>query len=500
MLISAIIVSSFSLASRILGLFRDRLLASNIGASDLLDTYYAAFRLPDLVFNAFILGALGSAFIPVFLGIHSKDKQSAWSLASTLLNYVTLVSVLVGALAYIFAPSLVFILAPGFDPIKQHATVGLTRIMLLGIVFLGISNVLSSVLNSFNKFFATSLSPVFYNLGIIFGILVLYPRIGPNGLAYGVVIGAIAHLMIQIPAALAGGFSWRPIFGFTKDVQQVLKLMIPRTFALIATQLNATISIVIGSTLGTGSVAIFNLASNLQTFPIGLIGIPFAMTAFPALAQAWADNDLAKFSKAFSLTFRRILFFIVPVSIFLLLLRAHIVRLVLGAGVFDWRQTILTSRTLGYFAISIFAQALIPVVARAFYAVKDTKTPVLVSISYMAINAVLSWKLSGIMGISGLALSFSLVTIAQLSTLWFILRLRLGDLSDDVIWESALKISLASVVSGLGLYGTLWMVNPLVDTHTYVGLLVQAFSAFLVGSIIYMIFMYSWGKKEILYE
>jgi len=500
MLASAFVVSFFSLLSRIMGLFRDRLLAGEIGAGDVLDTYYAAFRVPDLVFNTFILGAVGSAFIPVFLGSYAKNKERAWELAVTLLNYITLIAIFFACIAYIFAPYIVSLTAPGFNSMKQAETVLLTRIMLAGTVFLGISNVLSGIQNAFKRFLASSIAPVLYNAGIIFGIVVLWPRYGAAGLAYGVVIGACFHLLIQVPSLVREGFSWRPQFNITSDIKEVLTLMVPRTIALTATQINEMVNTVIGSTLRAGSVAIYNLAYNLQIFPIGLIGIPFALTAFPAFAQASAENDKKKFSDAFSLTFRRILFFVVPASIFLLLLRAHVVRLVLGTGVFDWTQTILTARTLGFFSLSIFAQALIPLLSRAFYALKDTRTPLLVSLIYLAINIGISWKLASVLGIAGLALSFSLVTIAQCLTLWFALRMKVGDLHDDLIWESTLKISLASIVSGLCMYAMLFFVARYVDTHTYVGLLTQAGISSFVGGCVYVALVYSWGKREILYE
>lgn len=500
MLYSAILVSLLSLLSRILGLVRDRLLAGHIGAGDVLDSYYAAFRLPDLVFNTFVVGAVGSAFIPVFLGRFSKDKDAAWKLASALLNYVSAAATVFAVIAYVLAPYIISFTAPGFSAVKQADTVVLTRIMLAGTVLLGISNVCSGILNSFNRFFTSSLAPVLYNAGIIFGIMVLWPRFGARGLAYGVVVGAFFHVAVQIPGLIQGGFRWRPAFSITPDVKEVIRLMVPRTFALVATQINEMVNTIIGSTLRSGSVAIYNLAYNLQIFPIGLIGIPFALTAFPALAQAWAQQDTAKFSRAFSLTFRRILFFVVPASIFLLLLRAHAVRLVLGTGVFDWTQTILTARTLGYFSLSIFAQALIPVLARAFYALKDTRTPLIISLIYLALNIGISWRLASVLGIAGLALSFSLVTIAQCLTLWFVLSLRVGDLHDDSIWEAALKISLASIISGLCLYGTLFAAARFVDTHTFVGLLIQAAVASCVGGGAYIALVYTWSKRELFYE
>lgn len=483
----AIIIAFFSLLSRILGLVRDRLLFSTFGAGDVLDTYYAAFRLPDLIFNTLVLGALSAAFIPVFLEYWHKDKEQAWKIANSVLNIILVVLLVLGILGFYFAPEIVSMIAPGFDLEKRLVTAELTRIMLIGIIFLGLSNIASSMLNAFKRFTAFAIAPVMYNIGIITGIIALVPIMGVQGLAWGVVLGAFLHFFVQLPAIARLGFRYALRFDWRmRGVWKIGALMLPRTFGLAINQINQVVSTVIGSTLAIGSVAIFNAANNLQTVPIGIFAIPIALAYFPLFSEAWVKKDIPQLIQAFSKAMRRILFIAIPSSIFIILLRAHIVRLILGAGAFDWTDTILTARTLSFFAISLFAQSLIPLIARVFYALQDTKTPVIVSAVSLALNIYLSIKLSMTMGVAGLALGLSIASIWNVLVLWLLLRKRLGDLDDARVFGSIMKISLLSIIAGWAMYGMLFALAPLVDTHTGIGLLVQALCSGIVGLVIYL--------------
>ncbi|MEK7189114.1 MAG: murein biosynthesis integral membrane protein MurJ [Patescibacteria group bacterium] len=483
----AIIIAAFSLLSRGLGLFRDRLLFSTFGAGDTLDTYYAAFRLPDLIFNTLVLGALSAAFIPVFLEYWHKDKQEAWRIANSILNVILITLFILGLLAFIYAPELIRFIAPGFDLEKRLATAELTRIMLIGILFLGLSNVTSSILNAFKRFTAFAIAPVAYNIGIILGILLLVPLFGIEGLAWGVVLGAFLHFLVQFPSLARLGFKYSPSVNLTlPGVRRIGWLMLPRTFGLAASQINQVVSTIIGSTLAVGSVAIFNAANNLQNVPIGIFAIPLALAYFPLFSEAWVKKDVPHLIASFSKAMRRILFIAIPSSIFIILLRAHIVRLVLGAGAFDWTDTILTARTLSFFAISLFAQSLIPLIARVFYALQDTKTPVIVSALSLGLNIYLSLKLSLSMGVAGLGLGFSIASIANVLVLWLLLRHRLGDLDDLRVFAGAMRITLFSIIAGWALYAMLYITAPYVDTQTGVGLLAQACVSGAAGLAVYL--------------
>jgi putative peptidoglycan lipid II flippase len=483
----AIIIALFSLLSRILGLVRDRLLFSTFGAGDVLDTYYAAFRLPDLIFNTLVLGALSTAFIPVFLEYWHKDKEKAWRIANSVLNIMLVILVVLALLAFYFAPEMISWIAPGFDIEKRLITAELTRIMLIGIIFLGLSNIASSILNAFKRFTAFAIAPVMYNIGIILGIIILVPMFGIQGLAWGVVLGAFLHFFVQLPAIARLGFRYNLSFDFRmRGVRKIGALMLPRTFGLAISQINQVVNTIIGSTLVVGSVAVFNAANNLQNVPIGIFAIPIALAYFPVFTDAWVNKDIPKLVASFSKAMRRILFITIPSAIFIILLRAHIVRLILGSGEFNWTDTILTARTLSFFAISLFAQSLIPLIARVFYALQDTKTPVIVSVMSLLLNITLSYHFSLTMGVAGLALGFSIASIANVFVLWLLLRKRLGDLDDHKVSSSIMRISLISVVAGWIMYAVLFGIAPLVDTHTGFGLMLQAGGAGVVGLAVYL--------------
>ncbi len=494
----AIIIALFTVVSKILGLLRNRLLASQFGAGDVLDTYFAAFKIPDLVFNILILGALSASFIPVFVSSWNKDKEETWRMTNSVLNILLLALILISLILFAFAPQLMNLIAPGFDATKQVATADLTRIMLLSVIFFTLSNVISGVLNSFRRFVSFSLAPVMYNIGIIFGIMVLVPKYGTAALAWGVVLGAFLHLLVQLPSVFKVGFRYRWILDFKHQaVKKIFKLMIPRALGLAVTQINQLVIVIIASTLAVGSVAVFNFANDLQSFPISIFGVSLAIAAFPVFSQAFSQNDNYKFVTHFSKTFRRIVFLIIPASLMILLLRAQIVRLVLGAGQFDWTDTILTARTLGYFAVSLFAQALIPLLARSFYAKQDTRTPVIISLISMTINIVLAYSLSRLMGIAGLGLAFSIASIVNMLLLVLVLRHKVGNLDDRKIIKSTIKIVVLAALMGGVIQWLKYIIAPLVDMQTFVGVFLQAAGAIIGGSLVYLLLSLFFKSEEI---
>lgn len=484
----AIIIAFFSVCSRILGLLRDHLLASKFGAGEVLDTYYAAFKLPDLIFNTLVLGALSVAFIPVFLEHWTKDKEEAWKIATSFLNLLFIVFLIFSIIFFIFAPQLVStIIAPGFDAERTAQTVNLTRIILISILFFGISNVASSILNSFKKFIAYSLAPVVYNLGIIIGILFLVPRYGNTGLALGVVLGSILHLFVQLPSVLKLGYRWKPTLAISPAVKRIGSLMLPRIFALAANQISKLVTTTIASTLAVGTIAIYNLADNLQSFPTGIFGISLAISAFPYFSETATNGNFAKFDDHFSITFRRILFLIIPSSVLILLLRAQIVRLVLGGGLFSWADTVFTLDTLGYFSLSLFAQALIPLLTRAFYAFQNTKTPVIISVISLAINIILAFILGKLMGVAGLALAFSIASIINFILLIAVLKIKLHFLREGKIIISLMKITVASLIMAISIQLAKYFVGSRVNMDTFAGVFTQAAIGALIGIASFLI-------------
>jgi len=506
--VAAALIALSSLASRFLGVVRDRILAGQFGAGTTLDIYYAAFRVPDLIYNLIVLGALSSGFIPIFTALIKDFKcergqncdptalnRGAWDLASNILNYLFLGLGVLSLIGIIFAPELTRLITPGFNPEQQTTTAVLTRIMFLSPLFLGISGIFGGILQSFKRFLIYSLAPVFYNLGIIVGALFFIPWFGVYGLAWGVVLGAFLHMVIQIPTVYQLGFRYQ--FKFRRGdaaTLKIAKMMVPRTLSLAISQINLVIVTVLASNLVSGSLAIVNFANNLQAFPIGIFGISFAIAAFPSLAATAFDKE--KLTANFSQSFRQILFFIIPATVLIIVLRAQLVRVVLGTGKFDWQDTILTMNTLGLFALSLFAQATIPLLVRVFYARHNSKTPFYIGLFTVAVNTVLALWLAPRFGVIGLALAYSIDNILNFVLLWVWLSAKVGNLDLRRILEAVTKFIISAFAAGGAAQITKVLIWPFIDMTKFSGVFWQLMAAGLAGVLIYGFFCYLFSSEE----
>ncbi len=497
---AAVLIAFAGIASRFLGFVRDRILASQFGAGDILDAYYTAFRLPDLVYGFLVLGALSAAFVPVFTELVTQEKkEEAWRLTSGVLH-TTLFSIgCFSVLGILFASVITDFLAPGFDTEKKALVTELTRIMLLAPFFLSASAVFGGVLVSFKQFAAYSFAPVFYNIGIIFGALFLAPMFGPDGLAWGVVLGSFFHLAIQYPAMYRAGFryQWGLLTAWKdENVRRVLKLMIPRSLGMAVNQISLLVMTIFASTLVSGSLAAFTLANNIQSVPLGLFGIAFSLAVFPALASFSAKKRDKDFFLMFAETGRKILFFVVPLSIFIIIFRAQCVRVILGSGNFDWQDTITTFEVLKFLAISLFAQSLIPLFARAFFALQNTKTPLYIALVSEAIHIALIPLLLPYYQVQGLAIAFSISTIINFTLLYFFLRKSLSFWEDRLIVWPVAKIFLAAIAAGIvaQVSKSIFALTTN-ELDTFIEVFLQLFIGFAIGSSTYVLFAH-WLKVE----
>lgn len=494
---AAFVITLAGLASRVLGLLRDRFLASSFGAGDALDVYYAAFRIPDLIYNLLILGALSAAFIPVFTGLINKKKEEgneeAWKLANGILNLAIIFIIGISLLMAIFAPYLMKILTPGFSPEKMETAVLFTRIMFLSPLFLGISGIFGGILTSFKRFLIYSIAPIMYNIGIIIGILFLVKPFGLAGLAWGVVLGALLHMLIQYPAAKHLGFkhSWAFLAPLQNiEVRKVFRLMIPRVLGIAVNQINLLVITGFASTLAAGSLAIFNFAQNLQSVPLGVFGVSFSIAAFPALSVFAARKENGNFIKSFSETFRQILFFVIPLSVFILVLRAQLVRVILGAGKFDWEDTVLTLQCLGIFSLSLFAQSAVPLLARSFYALQDTKTPFYIALATEVVSIISVLLLIGNLGVIALAIAFSIASVIQMLLLLFVLRTRFDNLDDKKIIKSVSKIAIASFLAGVSIQAMKYAVAHFAKLDTFFEIFAQLAIPGAAGVLVFVLICY----------
>ena len=501
-------VAGSSLLSRFLGIFRDRILAGEFGAGDTLDIYYAAFRIPDLVFNLLVLGTLSAGFVPIFTGliknplskikgIFSWEKNGeAWELASSILSIIGLMLIIFCGVGILAAPLFMKLIAPGFTEENRAIATSLTRIMFLSPLLLGISSVFGGILQSFKRFFVYSLSPILYNVGIIIGVLYLVPVFNIYGLAIGVVLGALLHLAVQIPLIIKLGFRLKLRFNLKdRNVREIGRMMFPRAMSLAISQINLLVITVIASTLVSGSLAVFNFANNIQSFPVGVFGISFAVAAFPTLsAVAFSRRKLVY---NFSSAIRQILFFVVPATVLLITLRAQIIRVILGTGAFDWEDTVLTLRTLGFFAISLFAQATLPLLVRMFYARHNSLTPFIIGLASALANVFLSIWLAAKFGVAGLALAFSISSIINFVLLWLALRLEIGEMDEIKILTATIKFSAAAVAAGITVQGLKFFISPYVDMTKLWGVLTQGLLAGLFGCFIYIAVCSFLGSEEL---
>lgn len=499
---AATILGIASLVSRIVGLLRERVLTTTFGAGDVFDAFVTAFRVPDMIFNLLVLGALSAAFIPLFTGKLVKGKKGrkeAFDLAVAVLNVLVLAVGVLAVLFAFFAPQLVPLIAPGFAGEKLKLAIALSRIMALQPVLLSVSFVFSGVLNSFKRFVVYALAPVLYNAGIIFGVLVLVPRWGVTGLAWGVVLGAALHMLIQLPSVLVVGWRWRPKLAWSaSDVRTLWHMMVPRMVGLAAVQVNLLVVSILGSGLLAGSIAVFHLANNVQYLPVGIFGIAFAQAAFPTMAEQVARRKMRAFRDTLARVMRYILFFVVPVSLFFFLLRAQIIRVLFGAGAFDWEDTILTFETFGWLIMSIFAQALIPLLAKAFYVQQNTRTPVIISVGSMVLNVVLAVWLAPSMGVQGLALAFSVSAIVNVLLLLSVLHWQLNGLNDREVLTSLARITLAAIMAGIVVQVLKYPVAAAVNMHRFWGVFVQLMVAGGGGALVYLLIMWMLGSEELI--
>ena len=487
---AAVVIAGATLMSRLVGLVRDRVFVHYFGAGPTMDAYYAAFKIPDLIYNLLIVGALTAGFIPTFtkLFYSQDDKTAAWRLVNNVINIVGAALLVLSSLGMIFTGPLTRVIAPGFAGETAKLVIIFTRIMLISPVLLGISMVVGGVLQSLKQFALYSVAPIFYNLGIIIGATLLARSavLGKSALAWGVVLGALLHAGIQLYGAYHSGWRWRwQLAVRDPETKTIGKLMVPRTLGLAITQVNAVVVTVLASLLPAGSVTVYNLANNLQGVPTGLIGIPFALAVFPVLAGMAAEKNGDGFIQHLAATTRQILFLIIPVSLLVLLLRGQIVRVVLESGQFDRAAIIATANTLAFFALGLFAQALIPLYARAFYALANTKTPFTLGVIAELIAVIAALLLMKPLGVAGLALASAIGAIVNSALLVVALRLQAGALEDEKMASLLLRVALPTLAMGVIIQLLKYPLAKLFDLDHFWGIGLQGLIAGSAGLLAY---------------
>lgn len=489
----ATIIMLTVMLSKFLGLIRDRLL-THIFPPDNISIFFAAFGIPDIIFQLLIFGALSVAFIPVFSEyLEGRSPGEAFKLAGSILNLALII--LSGAIivALIFIDPLTSLIAPGFSPEQHLQTVNLTKVILLGQLFLVIGSLFSGILQSFQRFIVPALAGVFYNLGIILGIILFAGSLGIMSAAVGVVIGAILHFLIQLPVVLSIGF--RPKFllrFFHLGVKEIVGLMSVRSLGLAAELVNERVSVALASLISVQSVTYLTLSQHLQVVPISLFGATIAQAALPVLSSEKARGKMEEFKITLLTTLHQVLFLALPATAILIVLRIPAVRLTFGASQFDWEATVLTGQTLAFLAIGLSAQAISLLLVRAFYALKDTKTPVMVSFITVLINVSLSFYFVQVLKLPvwGLGLAFSISAIVSAFLLFFSLHLKVGKFDLKLALGPFLKMLAATIIMGVCLYVPIKLLDEVIfDTTRTINLLVLTglSSVFALGIYIFLV-------------
>lgn len=486
---AATVVGVFSCVSRIVGFARDRILAGEFGAGDTLDIYYAAFKIPDLVFSLIVVGALSASFIPLFLSHHQRPlgKESAWTFTNNALHLIGGAIVVFSVGLILFAEPLATLVAPGFNEIKQLRVAEFMQVMFLAQILLTISLIYGSVLQSLKKFFLYSLAPIFYNVGIIVGALWFVDVFGTIGLAWGVVLGALLHLLVQVLGVWGSGYRYHFVFDVrSKDIGEMIRLMGPRTLGLAVSQLMILLLTILASTLVAGSLTVFQFAYNIEFFPVGIIGVSFAIAVFPTLSELAQKNDTQRFIDTIANTTRQLLYLLVPMTLLFLIFRAQIVRVVVGAGEFDWTATIATADTLAFFALTFIPQSLVFILARAFYALQDTLTPLIVALVSALIGVLCAFLLKDQFGVTSLAMAYSVSSSINAILLWVYLRQKLETLRESSLLTLIFKLSVAGMTAGVVMQLLKPVVLTFLSLDSFFGVFFQATLAGGAGLIAYI--------------
>ncbi|MFN2158894.1 MAG: murein biosynthesis integral membrane protein MurJ [Anaerolineales bacterium] len=487
--------------SSLTGLLRQILVANTFGTQADIDAFNAANRVSETLFTLIAGGALASAFIPVFTDLITRDKrQYAWKLASSIANIFLVVLIFTSLAALVFAPWIVRnLLAPGFsdNPAQEELAVSLLRLMLPSAVFFGLSGLLMGILNSHQIFFIPALAPSMYQLGMIFGILVLTPYMGIYGLAWGVVLGAGLHMGLQIPYLFRLNARYYSTFGLdNQDVHEVVRLLIPRLFGVAVVQLNFWVNTYIASRLEEGSLTGIVFAFALMLMPQAAIAQSIAIAAMPTFSAQVALGKLGEMRSSLASTLRGVIYLSIPAALGLILLRRPIITILYQRGAFDERSTDLVAWALLWFALGLVSHSLVEILARAFYALHDTRTPVIVGVGAMSLNVLLSFILTalfaraGWMPHGGLALANTIATTLEMGGLIILMRRRLGGLDGTYIRKGFITALIGGGVMALLL--VIWISKSSVEPVWLVVL-----GGILIGALAYGILLLVMGVSEV---
>ncbi len=496
---SAMILSAMIAVSRLFGFIRYRTLASYFTKEEL-DIFFTAFRLPDLVFEILITGALSSAFIPIFIK-YKKNPESLDENISSIINFIMIGTFAIGTVIFIFAEPIMRLIAPGFTHDQIQYVVSLSRILIVSqLPFLVLGNVVLGIAQANKIFLITAIAPVVYNIGIIIGTVFLSKSLWIFGPSIGVAIGAFLFFIVQLPVIYFVGFNYH-IRSFHKSVlKEFITLFIPRVLSVLTNQIDLTIDLTLSTLLGPGSYTIFFFSQHLSLFPVSLVGMAFGQASLPYISNLYKEEKFDVIKKLFIDSVLQLFYLSVPLSFFFIFARTPIVRIVFGGRKFDWAGTNLTALTLSLFALSIPFHSIFYFITRSFYATHDTKTPFLINFFTVLINAMLSIMFVTVlkMPVWSLALSFSIAITINVILLLIAYYKKIKGFDVSKLVKHTLKIYIASFLATLAPYFTLKLLDRLIlDTARTINVFILLVIVFGFYWVSYIFFSWLFTIEEI---
>ncbi|MFA5934632.1 MAG: lipid II flippase MurJ [Candidatus Paceibacterota bacterium] len=514
---AAYLLAFFAFLSQLLALLRDRVLASTFGASNTLDIYYSSFRIPDFIFVTVASIVSISVLVPFITDKLDKSEEEGKKFINSVFSSFSIIIFITSIIFYFLIPYLVPFIFQGMSDTTE--IVKMSRILLFSPILLGFSNFFASITQVGKRFLIYALSPLFYNIGIILGVLFFYPVFGIYGLAYGVILGALMHLFIQVPFVVESKlFRMFPINFDFSSVKKVILISIPRTITLGMTQISIIVLLGIASLMKEGTISIFNFAYNLQSVPLSIIGVSYSVAAFPTLSKFFSGGKRDEFLSHIVSGARYILFWSIPITILFVVLRAQIVRTVYGAGEFSWANTKLTAAALAIFAFSVVAQSLVLLFIRGFYAMGNTKKSLYASLltgllsigfSFLFIRLfehfyIFKYFIENLFRIDDtagsevlmIALGFTLAQIVNCAVLWISFEKEFKGFSVPLLNTFFQSFS-ASVIMGFVAYMGLNIFDNIYNINTLIGIFLQGFSAGVLGIISALVVLKLLGSVEL---
>ena len=486
---AGMIVAGAYFVSRILGYVRVVVITNEFGAGAQLDAYFAAFRVPDTIFQLVAAGAFGSAIVPVLAGVFAKgEDERAWRVVSTVINAMLIVLATVATIIAIFAPQIVPFITPGFDAVGTELTVRLTRILLMSPVLLALAAVASSSLNVRGRFAASAIAPSVYNISIILGAVLLGPVLGVEGLAVGVVIGSLLHLAVQIRPLISEGFHLSLRIDLSDpDVRKILTLTVPRAIGLGANQIVFMVATMLASGVGLGAVTDYNVATTLLQIPLGTISYPMSLVLMPTLSRVVATGATRDFGQLLTRSMRLIAWIMLFITALGFVLRRQGVTL-LFAGLYE-QAIAQTSDALAFLLLGLTGLSLVIILSRAFYAGKDTRTPVFTAFADLAVAVTTGVSLVGSMGLAGIAVGITAGAWTETTLLSILLWRRMPGVGLERVIRPLILFAIGAVLSAAVMALIVQVTDPLIGAEPgRLLLLVQILVTAAAGGVAYALY------------